>query len=232
MLSALTGMLLGAWHVVSGPDHLAAVTPLVLGPDHERAPTPSSGERRPSRIGLAWGLGHASGVWLVGLVLLAFDSLIPLDLVGVWSERIVGVAIVAVGGWGLWRVRAGWGREHEAGHELGHEHELGHGAHGHAHPHDHGTGSRSALGIGLIHGVAGSSHLYGVLPALALASSERVNYLIGFGLGSIVAMGMFAGLLGLVVGRLPGSRARVRRWALLLASIAAIVIGTAWVALA
>lgn len=234
MLSALTGLLLGAWHVVSGPDHLAAVTPLVLGPDHDhhgpiRASAGVGSERKPSRIGLAWGLGHASGVWLVGLVLLAFGSLIPLDLVGVWSERIVGVAIVGVGVWGLWRVRASWGREHQAP-AHGHDHAHGH-AHEHAHEHASG-GSRSALGIGLIHGVAGSSHLYGVLPALALAASERVSYLIGFGLGSIGAMGLFAGLLGLVVGRLPGSRALVHRWALLLASLAAVVIGGAWILIA
>lgn len=206
MLAILTGLLLGAWHVVSGADHLAAVTPLVLGPEH--------GERRASRIGLAWGIGHASGVWLVGLALLAIGSLIPLELVSVWSERIVGVAIVAVGLWGLWRVRAGWGHEHP--HHLDHSHAR----------------SGSAIGIGLIHGVAGSSHLYGVLPALALASGERVGYLIGFGIGSIVAMGLFAALVGLVVRRVPGSRAAVQRWGLVIASLAAVVIGTAWVALA
>ena len=99
MLPLLTGLLLGGWHVISGADHLAAVTPLVI--ERERA----------SRIGLAWGIGHASGVWLVGLALLAIGSLIPLELVGVWSERIVGVAIVAVGLWGLWRARQGFGRE-------------------------------------------------------------------------------------------------------------------------
>lgn len=209
MLSLLTGLLLGAWHVISGADHLAAVTPLVLGPDHAH-------ERRPSRVGLAWGIGHASGVWLVGLVLLAIGSLIPLELVGVWSERIVGVAIVAVGIWGLWRVRRSWGHEHE---------------HSHHAEHAHGP-SRSAVGIGLIHGIAGSSHLYGVLPALALAAGERVGYLIGFGIGSIVAMGLFAGVVGMVIGRVPGSRALVRRWGLLVASVAAVLIGTAWVALA
>jgi ABC-type nickel/cobalt efflux system permease component RcnA len=220
MLSALTGLLLGAWHVVSGPDHLAAVTPLVLGPDHAHGPhAPLSKDRGHARVGLAWGLGHASGVWLVGLVLLAFGSLIPLELVGVWSERIVGVAIVAVGIWGLWRVRTNWASDES------------HDDHDHAQSHHHhaGAGSRSALGIGLIHGVAGSSHLYGLLPALALAASERVSYLIGFGIGSIVAMGLFAGLLGLVVGRLPGSKATVRRWTLLVASVAAVIIGTAWV---
>jgi hypothetical protein len=201
MLPLLTGLLLGGWHVVSGADHLAAVTPLVI--ERERA----------SRIGLAWGIGHASGVWLVGLALLAIGSLIPLELVGVWSERIVGIAIVAVGLWGLWRVQQGSSREIE-------------------HSHPHVGASRSALGIGLIHGVAGSSHLYGVLPALALAAGERVGYLVGFGIGSIAAMAVFAGTIGLVIGRIPGSRAIVQRWGLLIASLAAVVIGTAWLALA
>jgi hypothetical protein len=96
--------------------------------------------------------------------------------------------------------------------------------HGNAHGHAHG----GALGIGLLHGVAGSSHLYGVLPALALGAGERVSYLVAFGIGSIVAMGTFAGLLALLLGRLSGSRERVRRQALVGASVIAIVIGLAW----
>lgn len=88
------------------------------------------------------------------------------------------------------------------------------------------------MGIGLIHGVAGSSHLYGVLPALALAAADRVGYLIGFGVGSILAMGLFASAIGLLIGRIPGSRTLVQRWGLLVASIAAVVIGTAWIFMA
>lgn len=198
MLAALTGLLLGCWHVVSGPDHLAAISTLATMSDDRRAGT---------RVGLAWGIGHASGVWLVGLLLLALGSLLPLDLVGAWSERLVGLAIIAVGVWGLVRSRGELERATSK--------------------HVHGTGS--ALGIGLIHGVAGSSHLYGVLPALALGAGERVSYLIGFGVGSIVAMGLFAGMLALLVGRLAGSRERVRRGVSLGACGVAIVIGTAWV---
>jgi hypothetical protein len=67
---------------------------------------------------------------------------------------------------------------------------------------------------------------------LALAAADRAGYLIGFGLGSIVAMGVFAAAIGLVIGRLPGSRTIVQRWGLLVASLAAVVIGAAWVALA
>lgn len=197
MLAVLTGVLLGCWHVVSGPDHLAAITPLATMTEDRRAG---------ARLGLSWGLGHASGVWLVGLLLLALGSLIPLDLVGAWSERVVGVAIIGVGVWGLVRAR----RQLEPARP--------------AHAHGHG----SALGIGLLHGVAGSSHLYGVLPALALGAGDRVSYLVGFGVGSIVAMGLFAGTLAMLLGRLTASRERLRRSALVAASVVAIGIGTAW----
>lgn len=196
MLAALTGLLLGCWHVVSGPDHLAAIGSLA---------TMNEDRRTSTRVGLLWGLGHASGVWLVGLLLLALGSFIPLDLVGAWSERVVGAAIIVVGAWGLVRAR-----------KLEHDRT--------SHVHGHG----SALGIGLLHGVAGSSHLYGVLPALALGAGERVSYLVAFGVGSIVAMGSFAAVLALVVGRLAGSRERVRQQALVAASIIAIAVGLAW----
>ena len=207
MLAALTGLLLGCWHVVTGPDHLAAVAPLATATDERK---------HAAKIGGAWGLGHASGVWLVGLVLLAFGSLIPLDLVGAWSERIVGLAVLAVGVWGLVRA-TGQGR---------HDHD------GHAH---HGAplrGVPSALSVGVVHGVAGSSHLYGVLPALALGAGERLSYLLGFGLGSILAMSVFAGALAALVSRVPQSRERIRRGVLLAASVIAVVIGLVWIGLA
>lgn len=196
MLAALTGLLLGAWHVVSGPDHLAAIAPFA---------TSTSRSRSPWRTGLSWGLGHASGVLLVGLLLLAFGALLPLERLGVWSERIVGVMIVGVGLWGLWRIR--------------HDHEHDHG-------HDHARGP--AFAIGAVHGLAGSSHLYGVLPALALADDQRIGYLLAFGVGSVIAMASFSSLLAMLVERLPGSRDAVRTWALGIASVAAVVIGTTW----
>jgi hypothetical protein len=207
MLAALTGLLLGAWHVVSGPDHLAAIAPLASS---------SSRPHAAWRTGASWGLGHASGVWLVGGLLLLFGALLPLEALGVWSERIVGVMIVGVGLWGLWRV--------------GHPHE-----HGPAHAHARGP----AFAIGVVHGLAGSSHLYGVLPALALAEGQRVSYLIAFGIGSVITMAGFSGVLAVVIERIqpraahsaiPGSRGLVRCWALRLASLAAVVIGVAWLA--
>ena len=57
MLLIFTGLSAGALHVVSGPDHLAVVAPLV-------AENPSKG----FQLGFRWGLGHGLGVVILGLL--------------------------------------------------------------------------------------------------------------------------------------------------------------------
>ncbi|MAY53071.1 MAG: nickel transporter, partial [Flavobacteriaceae bacterium] len=48
-------------HVISGPDHLAAVTPLAI-----------SSQRKGWKIGLFWGFGHLIGMLLIGVLFLLF----------------------------------------------------------------------------------------------------------------------------------------------------------------
>jgi len=55
-----------------------------------------------------------------------------------------------------------------------------------AHVHTH-----AAFAVGILHGVAGSSHVFGVLPALALPPVSAALWLAGFGLGTIAGMGGF-----------------------------------------
>ena len=95
VLALLAGLAAGFFHVLAGPDHLAAVAPIVADDD-----------RVAWRAGLSWGLGHTAGVVLVGALLVAFRELLPIAALSAWSERLVGVALVAVGLWGLWRARA------------------------------------------------------------------------------------------------------------------------------
>ncbi len=219
MLTVLTGMLVGAWHVVSGPDHLAALAPLTTARGTE---APRDG----AKIGLAWGLGHTGAVWLVGGLLLAFGSMVPLDGLGLWSERLVGLVLMGVGAWGLWRLRTPEDDAPDLDTQTPGHADFDHADFGHTHAAPRST--RSALAIGFVHGLAGGSHLYGVLPALALVADERLAYLGGFGLGSIVAMAWLAAILVSIVRRLPGSRATVRRWTLLATSVAALIIGALW----
>ena len=219
LLPLLAGAVAGAVHAVSGPDHLAAVVPLALR------------DRRAWRTGVRWGMGHALGVALVGLFALLLREALPLDRIASWGERIVGIGLVGIG---VGAIRAALrlsGRVHLHAHEHDgvphvHVHLHAHGApHGSPAAHHHG---HAAFGLGTLHGVAGSSHLFGVLPALALPTRlAAASYLCGFSAASIGAMGIF----GAVVGRVSGGQdIRFHRRALITAGAAALAVGTFWLA--
>jgi hypothetical protein len=83
--------------------------------------------------------------------------------------------------------------------------------------------------VGALHGLAGSSHLLGVLPALALPSNAAAGaYLAGYGIGSIAAMGAFAVAVGGVADRF-GDGGRTWRRLLGAAGTAAIAVGVFWI---
>jgi hypothetical protein len=193
MFAFLAGLAAGLLHVFSGPDHLAAVAPLA-----------ADGRRSQWRTGLEWGIGHTTGVVLIALLLLLIRQRLPLDAISGYSERIVGVLLMLVGGWGLWRARS-----------------PGIASHAHAH-----TGASFAMGT--FHGLAGSSHLFGVLPSLAFAARmDSILYLAGFGAGAMAGMTAFAAGVGLIAIRF-GSDHRRYRGVLYASSAAALVIGGFW----
>jgi hypothetical protein len=214
MLIALTGALAGFFHVLAGPDHLAAVGPLAI-----------ESRQRGWLAGWTWGIGHASGVVLVAvLAVLLRDLLPPIDIISAWSERIVGGALIGVGFWALRRSV----RLQHAPHS--------HGAAAHDHVHVQ-SGPRwlrrlghahASFCLGVLHGVAGSSHFIGVLPALALPTRVAgITYVAAFGVGTVAAMTGFAALAGLLGGRAPG-HSQTHRAMMAAASVAAIVVGTVW----
>jgi hypothetical protein len=200
LFAALAGLLAGLTHALAGPDHLSAVAPLVVG------------ERRSGwGTGLLWGFGHSVGVWIMGLLALGLREVLPLERVSSWSERLVGAVLIAVGLWGLRKAFAP---------------RLEEEAHHHAHAHSRGL---AALWIGGIHGLAGSSHILGLFPALALGSrGASLAYMGGFGLGAIVAMVACASALGLAAVRLTAFGSRGYQALLGGASAASIVLGGFW----
>jgi hypothetical protein len=210
MLTAVSGIVAGAFHVLSGPDHLAAVAPLAAA---DRA--------RSVRAGWTWGVGHSAGVMVVAaLAVLVRDALPPIADISAWGERLVGGALIALGLWSLSRAA----RLRRAPHTHGatrHEHvhvqrgprwmrRLGHG--------------HASFAVGVLHGVAGSSHFFGVLPALALPTpAASFSYIAAFGVGTVVAMTVFAGLLGRTsTGRLPHHGLMAGT------GVAAILVGCVW----
>ena len=214
MLTLVTGFLAGFVHVLSGPDHLAAVAPMAVA-DRNRGWV----------TGWTWGVGHASGVVAVAVIAVLLRNVLPpVAAISAWSERLVGGALIVVGLWALRRSARIGRAAHTHGRES-HEHlhvQAGPGwmrRLGHAH---------ASFCMGVLHGVAGSSHFFGVLPALALPTlGASLLYISAFGAGTVVAMTAFAAAVGL------GS-IRVRNHALahqiMMASAAAlaITIGGVW----
>ena len=232
----IAGLTAGAVHVLAGPDHLAAVAPLA-----------ADGNVSPWRSGLYWGLGHAGGVVLVGIVAILVRELLPLELLSAWSEQIVGLVLIGIGTWGVWRAMSQSVHSHEHVHDgtrhahlhvHGHPPKSGSAAHGeHAaepdHPHGgnhvHARTSVAALGVCVLHGLAGSAHFLGVLPALALPTrGAAVTYVAFFGVGTVAAMTGFAALIGQLASRSSQSGTRAYRILLMSLGLAAIAIGVVW----
>ena len=183
-------------HVLSGPDHLAAVTPLAI-----------ENKKRSWSVGLFWGLGHLTGMLLIGVLFLFFKELIPIEKISEHSEQLVGIVLIGIGIWAIWRI---FYKHHSHKHPHFHEEEkpyihVHHHDHSSTdiHSHSHKTKIKSAritaLMIGILHGLAGVSHFILMLPTLSYKeTSQSVLYLSGFGLGTVIAMTAFAVILGLV----------------------------------
>ena len=199
----LSGLFAGFAHVVSGPDHLAAIAPYAV-----------DAKAQAWRTGVRWGFGHSAGVVAVGLFALLLRDTLSLNLVSTWGERFVGIVLIGIGIWGM---RAAFARDNGAMRRFVDRQPRGHH---HGHP---------AFAVGTVHGLAGSSHLLGVVPALALPSNMAAAvYLILFGIGSIAAMGAFSSLIGWIASRSGANHARTQSTLLALFSGIAIAVGGVW----
>jgi high-affinity nickel permease len=144
-------IVLGLRHATD-PDHLAAVTTLI-GSKQERT------AKLAGRLGLSWGLGHATSLFAFGLPIVLYRAYLPAAVLES-AEVIVGFMVVALAAWLLVRWRRGSFHLHDHEHERGnHPHLHSHAAaSSHAHRHTIPTHSPlQAYGIGLVHGVGGSA---------------------------------------------------------------------------
>ena len=227
LLILLAGLAAGSLHVFAGPDHLAAIAPLTSG----------VGDGRGWTLGLRWGLGHAAGAAIIAAAAFALRGIVPLERLSHWGERFVGVLLIGIG---LWALRQA-GRRYLHRHSHTHRPHEGHDAHEHIHLHDGGEAhehaqapvshrhGHAALGVGLLHGAAGSHHIVGLLPALALpTTAQAVLYLAGFSLGTVAAMTAFAGLLGGIFARFHDNGSRVYQTVLGTTGIVAVAVGIFW----
>jgi len=209
----ITALLLGAAHSFA-PDHLAAIGVFV-----SRRPQ----WRRALAIGARWGVGHALVILLVGGALVLTGWRFP-ETLAPWVERIVGVTLVAIGIGAFVRAL----RVHA------HRHEHDGVAHWHLHSHRRSEGHdhvhRAALGMGMLHGLAGTGALVIALPLAAAESMPlALGYLLAFGIGTTLAMAAFGVAAGWVVRGAGRPSPGLVRATSSVAALASVVVGVWWV---
>ena len=175
-------LLLGLRHA-SDPDHLVAVTSMVAADGGD--------PRGAARLGAWWGLGHAAVLLGLGVPLIVLKSQLPSWLEGA-AETAIGIVIVVLAG----RVILKWirgdyradrhphveraGDSSVASHRHLHETDL--------HRHRAVRTSRQALGIGILHGLAGTGAVVVLLLAALPTRLESALALAVFAPMSVASM--------------------------------------------
>ena len=195
------------------PDHMAAVSTFVAG-----RPKP----REAAMFGVRWAIGHGFSLFVIGsllfLVRRATEKSQPALFASGVLDRFVGLVLVGLGVWTLWQVASSRAtKAHAHGHfHDGHLH--AHDTHTHddevpveaphshgdgKHPHSHGAGGHThqgglaSLGMGILHGAAGTGAFVGQ-SVVSLSSSYVFVffYTLLFSVGVLCSMAVYAGALG------------------------------------
>ena len=192
LIAVLTGFVAGAIHVFSGIDHLVAISNFTL-----KKPI------KAIRLGIAWGLGHSTGVIILSVMAIVFKDIINIEFMSVLAEWLVGFSLLMLG---IFAVKKAFGLQV---HIHQHRHNDN-SVHRHLHVHLHGKNNHikhahAASGLGLLQGFAGSSHLVAIIPALTLSTLGSIVYLAAFLVGSLISMVSFVTVVSVMTKR-TGSR--------------------------
>ncbi len=224
------GLLLGVRHAFDA-DHLVAVTTIV------------SEYRNPLRsiwIGVSWGLGHTTILFIAGITILLLNVHIP-ERLALLFEFLVGIMLILLGIQALMSLRKLQMHVHSHSHDddqaESHEHFHIHGTSTeHAEHHSGRLGNliklfiagitpgegQSKMGstrralkpffrlksfaVGIVHGMAGSAALMLIVLANIRSTWVGVSYILIFGLGTVLSMGLISILISLpfsISGRIP-----------------------------
>jgi high-affinity nickel permease len=169
LLVAAVAVLLGLRHATD-PDHLTAVSTLIAG-DGERSP------REAGRLGFAWGLGHATTLFVFGLPIVLFNSYLP-ETVQRGAEVAVGVLIMGLA------IRL-----------------LLSSRHAQSAPARPARSALQAYGIGLVHGIGGSAGVGVLLLAAIPSHAVAVTALLVFAAFTAVSMAVASTTFGWTMSR-------------------------------
>ena len=189
-VALVVAIVLGLRHA-SDPDHLAAVSTLIAS-GKERA------ARSAAKLGLVWGLGHATTLFVFGLPVILYSAYLPETLQSI-AETTIGFVIIGLALLLFVRWRRGLYRD------ASHEHGGNSHRHVHSRPHEHGrtrTGWQ-AYAIGLVHGMGGTAG-FGLLLLATIESHVLAVFALAlFALFTAVSMALLSTGWGAALGSAP-----------------------------
>jgi cytochrome c biogenesis protein CcdA len=200
-VALLLALLLGLRHATD-PDHLTAVSTLVMSDEH--------GGRRAGALGAAWGLGHALTLMALGIPVVIFDDHLP-AAVQQAAEVAIAAVIVALAVRLLRRWRRGYFHLHEHSHggrRHAHPHPHTRGeqhpvSHEHAHPEPLGRTPLTAFGVGLMHGVGGSAGASVLLVSAVPGEAASAVALVVLAAGTALSMAVLSWGFGRMLASRP-----------------------------
>jgi cytochrome c biogenesis protein CcdA len=206
LMALAVALLLGLRHATD-PDHLTAVSTLVLSDQR-------NGARRAGVLGLAWGLGHATTLLAFGLPVVLFRRYLPDGMIR-GAEVAIGLVIIFLASRLLLRWAQGYFHIHPHSHDgvqhsHPHVHEGPRAAHptGHVHPHSQALGRSplAAFGIGMVHGIGGSAGVGILVVSAASSQVTGVVALLLFALATALSMALVSSSFGYALARGPLAR--------------------------
>lgn len=148
------------------------------------------------RDGIYWGLGHASTIFIIGLLIIVFKAGISEQSFH-YFEAAVGMMLIALA---IYRLIKFFRSKKIVIHAHPHEYEGEQHKHLHVHIGDkqkHNHPHALAYGVGLVHGLAGSGALVVIVMSQIEGPVDGLIYLLIFGIGCIVGMMLASGLFSI-----------------------------------
>ena len=198
LTALLFGFLLGVKHALDA-DHIVAVTAIV---------SRSRSLLRSALVGLSWGVGHTLTLVAAGVAVLVFKLTIP-DRLSLSLEFVVGALLVLLGVPLIWRLMVS--RPHVHLHQHGDKPHIHKHFHRDTPDHDHQHIRRPLL-MGMLHGLAGSGAITLLVVSTMSSVAQWLVFLLLFGVGSILGMMLFSGLVGIPFRLTAGLSLRLNLW--------------------
>ncbi|CAK8993740.1 unnamed protein product [Durusdinium trenchii] len=177
-IAMIIGLAVGALHTVAGPDHLAALAPLVIG--KRRSVFAAFG------LGALWGSGHATGQLVIGLGCLAVHlGLLQMHVATALQQMsgfLVGASLIAIGLLGFKEAKD---------YDPTEEEET-----------DTGKFGWATYATGVVHGLSLDAIIF-ILPAFSLPRFAAVVHVFGVVTGTLFSMGCCTTVLSLFFRQSP-----------------------------